>query len=177
MGNRAEVNARAGLKHELCREFLGLDWYDTESQARRVIEALAEAREQLGADDQQRSDNAFYMAKFKQRLCAVATLEPDEVSWFEIVDVIEQEFNRVLTMLTMVREREWAEHVGKGPFSGQVELAFTQLHNELAAKRDVAWEDVWHALRYINQAFPVQSCKYLADEVNRRLKSEPQKVL
>lgn len=34
-------------------------------------------------------------------------------------------------MAMMVAEREWAEHVGTGPVSSKVEVAFTQLHNEL----------------------------------------------
>lgn len=42
MTNREQVNLRAGRKHELAREHLGLDWYDTESQARRLIESIAE---------------------------------------------------------------------------------------------------------------------------------------
>ena len=39
--SRESTNQKAGRKHELAREHLGLDWYDTESQARRVIEAIA----------------------------------------------------------------------------------------------------------------------------------------
>jgi len=39
--SRESTNHKAGRKHELAREHLGLDWYDTESQARRVIEAIA----------------------------------------------------------------------------------------------------------------------------------------
>lgn len=34
---RAQVNEAAGTKNDLALLILGVDWYDTESQARRVI--------------------------------------------------------------------------------------------------------------------------------------------
>lgn len=39
--DREEINEQAGHCHELSKEILGLDWYDTEHQARTVIEAMA----------------------------------------------------------------------------------------------------------------------------------------
>ncbi|WP_312388111.1 hypothetical protein [Stutzerimonas nitrititolerans] len=39
---RNRINAQAGRRHELSRAILGIDWYDTESQARSVIEHIAE---------------------------------------------------------------------------------------------------------------------------------------
>lgn len=45
-----------------------------------------------------------------------------------------EELQRCDDMANMVLEREWAEHAGKGPVSSRVEQAFTQLHNELAAR-------------------------------------------
>lgn len=38
MSTRDEINTQAGPCHELARQILGTDWYDTESAARRVIE-------------------------------------------------------------------------------------------------------------------------------------------
>ncbi|MDH1555942.1 hypothetical protein N5E86_15925 [Stutzerimonas stutzeri] len=38
MSTREEINTQAGPCHDLSREILGTDWYDTESAARRVIE-------------------------------------------------------------------------------------------------------------------------------------------
>lgn len=40
--SRDRINKAAGRCHEFAREILNLDWYDTESQARRVIEAMVE---------------------------------------------------------------------------------------------------------------------------------------
>lgn len=39
---RNRINAQAGRHHELSRAILGIDWYDTESQVRSVIEHFAE---------------------------------------------------------------------------------------------------------------------------------------
>lgn len=38
MSTRDEINTQAGPCHDLARQILGTDWYDTESAARRVIE-------------------------------------------------------------------------------------------------------------------------------------------
>lgn len=46
---RQRINEKAGRLHELSREILGLDWFDVESQARRLIEELAEREELLKA--------------------------------------------------------------------------------------------------------------------------------
>ena len=40
VAERARINASAPREHALAREILRLDWYDVESQARRVIEWL-----------------------------------------------------------------------------------------------------------------------------------------
>lgn len=45
--SRDSINEGAGDLHVLSREVLGIDWYDTESQARRSIEALYEAQKRL----------------------------------------------------------------------------------------------------------------------------------
>lgn len=39
---RKRINEGSPREHALSRKILGLDWYDTESQARRVIEYIAE---------------------------------------------------------------------------------------------------------------------------------------
>lgn len=49
---------------------------------------------------------------------------------------LQKELGRCASMAEMVREREWAEHVGEGHVSTCVELAFTQLHNELYALQE-----------------------------------------
>lgn len=36
------VNTRAGVLHDISRKALRIDWYDTESQARRAVEFAAE---------------------------------------------------------------------------------------------------------------------------------------
>lgn len=46
---RAGINKQAGRCHELSRKILNLDWYDTESQARRVIEWMVEQEEKEDA--------------------------------------------------------------------------------------------------------------------------------
>ncbi|GEM_PF-4845488 len=38
MSTRDEINTQSGPCHDLARQILGTDWYDTESAARRVIE-------------------------------------------------------------------------------------------------------------------------------------------
>ena len=45
---RQQINSNAGIHHTLSRQILGIDWYDTESSARRVIEWLAEGQEPVG---------------------------------------------------------------------------------------------------------------------------------
>lgn len=47
--SRNRINAGAGRLNELSRKILGIDWYATESQARRVIEHFAEAESQVDA--------------------------------------------------------------------------------------------------------------------------------
>lgn len=47
MNERQRINESAGRCHELSRQILGIDWYDTESQARRVIEAMATSEKPL----------------------------------------------------------------------------------------------------------------------------------
>lgn len=42
---RSRINSQAGRCHELSREILDRDWYDTESQARRVIEWIVKQEE------------------------------------------------------------------------------------------------------------------------------------
>lgn len=39
---RQRINESSSEEHRLSRHILGLDWYDTESQARRVIEWIVE---------------------------------------------------------------------------------------------------------------------------------------
>jgi len=51
--SRNRINAGAGRLHELSRQILNVDWFDTESQARRVIEHFAEAESQV--DDAERA--------------------------------------------------------------------------------------------------------------------------
>lgn len=46
---RDRINKQAGRCHELSREILNLDWYDAESQARRVIKWIVE-EEKFQAD-------------------------------------------------------------------------------------------------------------------------------
>lgn len=50
----------------------------------------------------------------------------------------EVELKQCEAMAAMVEEREWAEHVGTGPVSSRVEVAFTQLHNELSDERELS---------------------------------------
>ena len=47
----------------------------------------------------------------------------------------EEELDQCQSMALMIEEKEWAEHVGRGLISSQVESAFTQLHNELSEAR------------------------------------------
>ena len=47
----------------------------------------------------------------------------------------DEELDQCQSMALMIEEKEWAEHVGKGPISSRVESAFTQLHNELSEAR------------------------------------------
>lgn len=47
----------------------------------------------------------------------------------------DEELKQCQSMALMIEEKEWAEHVGRGPISSQVESAFTQLHNELSEAR------------------------------------------
>lgn len=47
----------------------------------------------------------------------------------------DEELDQCQSMALMIEEKEWAEHVGKGPISSRVESAFTQLHNELYEAR------------------------------------------
>lgn len=47
----------------------------------------------------------------------------------------DEELNQCQSMARMIEKKEWAEHVGKGPISSQVESSFTQLHNELSEAR------------------------------------------
>ena len=47
----------------------------------------------------------------------------------------EEELDQCQSMALMIEEKEWAEYVGKGSISSRVELAFTQLHNELSESR------------------------------------------
>lgn len=42
---RQQINSNAGIHHTLSRQILGIDWYDTESSARRVIEWLEFSKE------------------------------------------------------------------------------------------------------------------------------------
>lgn len=46
-------------------------------------------------------------------------------------DRLKSELGQCEAMASMVAEREWAEHVGTGVVSSQVESAFTALHSEL----------------------------------------------
>ncbi|WP_205548595.1 hypothetical protein [Pseudomonas carnis] len=52
-----------------------------------------------------------------------------------LLTAAENELDRCKSMALMIEEKEWAEHVGKGPISYRVESAFTQLHNELSDSR------------------------------------------
>ncbi|WP_047711392.1 hypothetical protein [Pseudomonas lactis] len=52
-----------------------------------------------------------------------------------LLTAAEDELDRCKSMALMIEEKEWAEHVGKGPISYRVESAFTQLHNELSDSR------------------------------------------
>ena len=45
--SRESINKAAGEAHELTRSLLGLDWYDTESQARSVILGLLARRDEF----------------------------------------------------------------------------------------------------------------------------------
>ncbi|NWE69000.1 hypothetical protein HX857_09805 [Pseudomonas gingeri] len=47
----------------------------------------------------------------------------------------DEELDQCQSMALMIEEKEWAEHVGSGPISSQVESAFTQLHNDLSEAR------------------------------------------
>jgi len=107
MTNRELVNQRAGRKHELAREHLGLDWFDTESQARRIIEAIAEEeaglklaeaqiaklREQIKQlehqQDNKDSEIQFHMSRLLLRACNALSLDPETSSWFDVVGAIE----------------------------------------------------------------------------------------
>lgn len=46
MDIREEINANSPAHHALSREILGLDWYDVEGQARRVIDRMVESAAQ-----------------------------------------------------------------------------------------------------------------------------------
>jgi len=61
---------------------------------------------------------------------------------------LQKELERCASMAEMVREREWAEHVGEGHVSTCVELAFTQLHNELHVLQERLAETEKDAARY-----------------------------
>lgn len=52
-----------------------------------------------------------------------------------LLTAAEEELDQCQSMALMIEEKEWAEHVGKGSISSRVELAFTQLHNELSESR------------------------------------------
>lgn len=50
MGIREEINERNPEEHKIAREVLNLDWYDVESQARRVIHHLVAKNKADDAD-------------------------------------------------------------------------------------------------------------------------------
>ena len=54
---RQQINSNAGIHHTLSRHILGIDWYATESSARRVIEWLAEGQEPVVWRFKERADD------------------------------------------------------------------------------------------------------------------------
>ena len=99
---RQQINSNAGIHHTLSRQILGIDWYDTESSARRVIEWLAEGQEPVVWRFKERADDmrsAWLYVKKRghvpnghpwQGLYAVPVAKPqlklpDQDRYFEIV--------------------------------------------------------------------------------------------
>lgn len=48
---------------------------------------------------------------------------------------LREELASVSSMACMLKDREWAEHAGKGPIAEKMESAITELHNELSESR------------------------------------------
>ena len=61
---------------------------------------------------------------------------------------LRDELERCESMATMIQDREWAEHAGKGDVSARVESSFTQMHNELSALQQRLAEAEKAAARY-----------------------------
>jgi len=49
---------------------------------------------------------------------------------------MQMELEECVAMAEMIEEHEWAEHVGTGTVSKRVEVAFTQLHNDINEERE-----------------------------------------
>lgn len=81
---RQQINSNAGIHHTLSRQILGIDWYDTESSARRVIEWLAEGQEPV-ATVTGRSGNMLRVGWLNPDVCEVGGIDGCALELFGMV--------------------------------------------------------------------------------------------
>lgn len=51
---------------------------------------------------------------------------------------LKAELDAVLAMVSMLEEKEWAEHAGRGPISNRLEACITELHGEISEAHEAA---------------------------------------
>ena len=84
--SRDSINEGAGNLHTLSRKVLGTDWYDTESQARRGIEALEGV--------QQRLERALKLLKQAGDNLDIRTSQEVRALRFKILQFLEEQDGR-----------------------------------------------------------------------------------
>lgn len=90
----------------------------------------------------------------------------------------DEELAQCQSMALMIEEKEWAEHVGKGPISSQVESSFTQLHNELSEAHQgltAADERLVQMSKLLQRCIPV--CRFKGSHTERALINEIEAAL